>query len=269
MFFQLNITLLLLLLTNQLIIGSMQRTCQQILSKQDILALGVTNVEFLLITKDYFIFTSPKSWFNPELNTLYLTESIPMWDKYPNLYQSQLFQLYKNFFLNGFFYSYQDTNFLILSASGNNIIYNLEQNTVTNNSQQLINDNNLLISTDMNTTISLKNTGKSIELQLVQILFSQGELKFSIQPDIRFVCTINNQIKYQTEECLEKTFWPIKSGFIYNSTFYIVTQDNVLIFDNVTTNDIVNYIDKRLIYFIYCHIERSGKFISNFPINQI
>ncbi|OTF75878.1 hypothetical protein BLA29_003848, partial [Euroglyphus maynei] len=67
----------------------------------NILAIGMTRMNMLLVTKDYYVYLIKRESMNVAINTLYLREKpMPLSDKYPKLYNSKEWKDIQNYTYN-------------------------------------------------------------------------------------------------------------------------------------------------------------------------
>lgn len=242
---------------------------QQHDNKSNILAVGLTRKNLLLITENYFVYELSIDSLDSSIDQLYLNaEPTPMSTKYPALFESEQFEKIRKNIFNAFIVIDDETDWLCLTTwfritVEKGISYDLNNHDVKPGFIFTGNKREVLISTNKSCSyyaLSYSSITNGLEIATYKCQkFITDSIKIVNQ--FRTICFTDGQEKEISiqneydENCKNYPVkWPIMKGFVADGRFYLFDMNNVHIFneDFYTKNITVSVIQRKYSSFFVC-----------------
>lgn len=210
----------------------------------NILAIGLTRKNFLLITRNFYVYEMSKESFDSSTNKLYLNATpIPMSVKFPTLFESSDFNKIKTKSFTVFILirKNDDSDLLFITpwkkeTRVNGLTFNLINHGIQEGIHFSQEFKELAISSDEYATfytLHHSNTTNGLEIALYYCIFLGN---CDLKNTFRLICYGDKHkqtiiIKNYDEICEnDPVKWPITTGFVANNHFYLFEKNYVLIF---------------------------------------
>lgn len=228
--------------------NSIKDICEKLQSKSDnpglsleILAVGLTDVSLMLITRDYFVYEVAKNeFFVKQLSHI---EPKELSERFPKLYNDFRFQRIKHNPYNGFFLQFGQSYTLCITTTMKmnypGVNYNLNTEQVTNGFIFTNAWNEIMISTtEKGFFYSLRQWKETVlqiaayqlkDFQLYRIADYQNICQVFRNNSDEFSETIVLYSQNSTDACTNVK-WPVLNGFVANKTFYLFAHQFIYTF---------------------------------------
>ncbi|KAJ6218938.1 hypothetical protein RDWZM_004750 [Blomia tropicalis] len=217
--------------------------------------IGKLRSSVILITKDYLVYELPLESVTKTINKLYIGENkpIPIDEKWPNLVRDKYFIDAKKHFYNAFTVVDSKSEYLLFNTKWKTCdctgsMYDITNDYATDGFSYLLDDDQILLSTEKLSTFFGLNKDKDGGLHIAQYYFGndsieEGKIFRAIRDNKTLyyrICEMDAKqimvVRDKQASC-KPIKWPIMNGFVTNGQIYLFGTNYIITFAQTVYNE--------------------------------